>query len=309
MNATTRNTTELGYVNRYIDGRLLLLFLPIEVTPASPVVQRQIPGTGDHLLRTYDIVFPLVNHRPVSVARMKTGTFRPESIEGTSVQLAIFAADNATDTEDSVPCQSTLAANMRGLEIYPDKRMTIQMEMNDCEGNGRHEAFVASFWEAIRALQRTMCDPSSNGNCITSFEAACRRLYVESFENQPEYILPDYLVNATWFSKCQFCLQIKHSFRIGIIDGGHRLTWMYIQASMMAVLKINMEGNEEYIVVRKPENIQSGEWDAKKIELLVQVCVASSRMTTEEYRRQCHETSDSLVERENFAIPGEAIHE
>jgi hypothetical protein len=74
-------------------------------------------------------------------------------------------------------------------------------------------------------------------------------------------------------------------------------------------LKIDVEGNEEYIVTQRPAYIRDGKSNLEKIELLVQVCVASSKMSTEDYRKHCLDTSDSLVQRENLAIPGETIHE
>jgi len=299
--------SELSCANKYIDGRLLLFFLPVAITPTSVYLRHQIPGRGDHLLRTYDIVFPPVNYRPVSVARMKTDTFRPESIEGTAIQLALFAEANPNE-EDSVPCQSTLAANTRGLQTYLEKRMTIKTKMNDSDITQQHGAFVSQFFDLLTTLRDRMYDSSTGAGAI-SFEDACNTLHVQMFKDRAEYALPNHLVNAPWFLKCQYCLQLSHPFRIGIIDGGHRLTWMYLHASMSVVLPVSVEGIGEYIVVRKAENVKDSPLDANKFDLLVQVYIASPHMSTERYRRKCLDASDSLVDRESVAIPGETIHE
>jgi hypothetical protein len=308
MDSSSNQNAGLCYVNGYFDGRLLLFFLPIVRSPSSPAVQQQILGTNDNTLHKYDIVFPTVNHRPVSIARVKTDTFRPDTINGTTVQLAIFAEANV-DEADAVICQSTLASNNQGLQTYADRRMTIKDQMNEIGVVRTHEAYITAFWEVLRKLQDKINHPLPDGGSVPSFEDACFRLYEDLTTNSGEFAVPEHLVNAPWFSKCQFCLQVMHPFRVGIIDGGHRLTWMYIQASMMAVLKIDVEGNEEYIVTQRPAYIRDGKSNLEKIELLVQVCVASSKMSTEDYRKHCLDTSDSLVQRENLAIPGETIHE
>lgn len=308
MDSASNHHSGLCYANGYLDGRLLLFFLPIVRSPTSPEIRIQISGTGDHSLQTYDIMFPLVNHRPVSIARVTTDTFKPANIDGTTVQLAIFAEADVNE-EDAVTCQSTLASNNKGLRTYADKRMTIKVKMDRADDASTHETYITTFWSVLRVLQNKIDCPSSDGGILPLFEDACHRLYDDLFADPVEFTIPEHLIDASWFAKCQFCLQTKHPFRIGIIDGGHRLTWMYMQASMMVVLKIIREGNEEYIVIRKAADRHEAQGNLGKIELLVQVCVASSKMSTEDYTKHCLSTSDSLVQRENLAVPGETIHE